>query len=163
MNLNKKRRLAAEALQVGRNRIVFNPQNLNEIKEAITKQDIKALHEEGAILIAPIQGRKTVEKRTRKRGPGKIKMKILNRKQNYVKLTRKLRAYVRYLKENNALSKETYYDVRKKIKNKLFKSKANLKEYLKMIETAIKSEKKKGTAKTGTKSIKKTSKKGGMK
>lgn len=137
MNLRKKRILAAKALGVGKNRIRFKPESLSEIKEAITKQDIKSLHSEGAIMIQPVTGRRAVEKRKRKRGAGKIKIKVNTRKQNYVRLTRKLRAHVRTLKHSGQLARETYHDIRKKIKNKHFKSKENLKEYIRGIESTV--------------------------
>ncbi|MEN9626093.1 MAG: hypothetical protein RL557_421 [archaeon] len=137
MNLKKKKILAAKTLNVGKNRIVFNSEALNEIKEAITKQDIKGLFEEGAIKIKPIRGRKTIVKRTRRRGAGKIKIKVGHRKRDYMHLTRKLRVYIKYARINNQVSKDIYKDVRKKIKNRYFKSLANLKEYLKSIATQV--------------------------
>ena len=138
----KKRELAAKALDVGKNRVYFNPESLNEIKEAITKQDIKALYEEGIIRIKPVKGRKKVVLRKRRRGPGKIKMKVKHRKQDYVKITRKLRGYLKTLNSNNKISKEVYYDIRKKIKMRVFKNMAHLKEYLQGIETAAHKSKK---------------------
>jgi len=87
MNLTKKKKLAAESLKVGKNRIVFNMANLAEIKEAITRQDIRGLRDEGVITIRPIKGRKKIERRKTRRGPGKIKKKINKRKQIYVKIT----------------------------------------------------------------------------
>ena len=41
MNLSKKKKLAAKTLGVGKGRLQFKQENLNEIKEAITRQDIK--------------------------------------------------------------------------------------------------------------------------
>jgi len=130
MNLKKKKELAAKALGVGKNRVSFNPEGLNEIKEAITKQDIHTLHEEGVITIKPIKGRRKIEKRSRRRGAGKIKMKVRHRKQDYVKITRKLRKYLKMLKNENAIDKELYLDMRRKIKMRIFKNTTNLKEYL---------------------------------
>jgi len=130
MNLNKKKLLASKALKVGKGRIVFNPEALSEIKEAITKQDIILLKEEGMISIKPVKGRRKTESRKTKRGPGKTKKKINKRNQIYVKITRKLRAYVKELKNQGEISIELYRDLRKKIKTRTFKSKASLKEYL---------------------------------
>ena len=87
MNLKKKKELAAKTLGVGKNRICFNPESLAEIKEAITKQDIHSLHQEGIITIKPVKGRRKIVKRSRRRGAGKIKMKVRHRKQDYVKIT----------------------------------------------------------------------------
>ena len=119
MNLLKKKELAAKALNVGKNRIKFNTESISEIKEAITKQDIRGLAQEGLITIKPIKGRRKVEKRNRKRGAGKIKKTINHRKQLYVKLTRKLRKYLKELKRNNEIDLAIYKQLRKKIKMKV--------------------------------------------
>ncbi len=131
MNLGKKKELAARTLKVGKERIAFVQSRLNEIKDAITKQDIKDLNKDGAIEIKEIKGRKKIVKRKRKRSYGKIKKKVKTRKQDYVIMTRKLRTYVAGLKQQGSLSKEEVEDIRKKIRNKHFRSKAHLKEYIK--------------------------------
>lgn len=130
MNLSKKKALAAKALKVGKGRIKFNSENLGEIKEAITKQDIRELVKDGAIIIKEIKGRRKNEKRKNKRGPGKVKKVINTRKRDYVIMTRKLRAYVAGLKANGELSREEVIEIRKRIRNKAFRSKAHLKEYI---------------------------------
>ncbi len=58
MNLEKKKKLAARTLNVGKERIIFLKSRLEEIKEAITRQDIKDLHKDGAIIIKEEKGRK---------------------------------------------------------------------------------------------------------
>lgn len=130
MNLSKKKVLAAKALNVGKNRLIFSSSALSEIKEAITKQDIKSLHSEGIIKIKPVKGRKKVTRRKTRRGPGKIKKKVNNRKQVYVKITRKLRAYIMGLRDRGTIERDLYKDLRKKIRMRFFKSKAGLRDYL---------------------------------
>lgn len=130
MNLGKKKALASRTLKIGKERIVFIKERLDEIKEAITKQDIRDLKKEGAIVIKDVTGRKKVEKRKRRRGLGKIKKKINVRKKNYIIMTRKLRAYVLAMLNRGEISKEDYKEIRKKIRNKAFRSKAHLKEYI---------------------------------
>jgi len=130
MNLIKKKQLAAKTLKVGKNRIVFSPGNMSEIKEAITKQDIRDLRAEGVISIRPIKGRKKIKKRKTRRGPGKIKKTINKRKQIYVKITRKLRIYVSELKKLGVINQKLFTELRKKIRMRNFRSKAHLKEYL---------------------------------
>jgi large subunit ribosomal protein L19e len=134
MKLDNKKRLASKALKIGKARIVLVESRLDEIKEAITKQDIKDLVKSGAIRIKPKKGRRKVEKRKTKRHEGKIKMKVSNRKQEYVKITRKLRAYAKELKNKGKLGPEEFKDIRKKISAKIFKSKSQLKDYLKESE-----------------------------
>ncbi|MEK6935578.1 MAG: 50S ribosomal protein L19e [Nanoarchaeota archaeon] len=130
MNLRTKKQLASKVLKVGKNKIHFNSLNLAEIKEAITRQDILDLYNQGIISIKLIKGRRKIIKKKTRRGQGKIKMKVNKRKQSYVKITRKLRAYLQELKSKNKIDRITYKDIRKKIKTRTFKSKANLKEYI---------------------------------
>lgn len=130
MNLKKKKALAARTLKVGKSRIVFLKPRLGETKEAITKQDIKDLKKEGAIVVKEIKGRRKNPKRKIKRSVGNIRKKVNTRKRDYVIMTRKLRKYVSEMKNKGVLSKEEVIEIRKKIRNKIFRSKAHLKEYI---------------------------------
>ena len=134
MNLSKKKQLTIRTLGIGKSRIVFVKSRLEEIKEAITKEDIKQLVREGAIIIKEIKGRRKVEKRARKRGAGKIRLKVNKRKREYVIITRKLRKYIKILKEKKELSNENFKDIRKKIRNRKFSSLKNLKDYLEVLK-----------------------------
>ena len=69
MNLKKKKALAVRTVKVGKERLVFSKSRLNEIKEAITKQDIRDVQNDGAIVIKEIKGRRKIKKRknTRRR------------------------------------------------------------------------------------------------
>lgn len=130
MNLRSKKALAARTFDVGKERIVFVNSRVNEIKEAITKQDIKDLKKDGAIIIKEVGGRKAVKKKSKKRGPGKIKKNVSKRKQEYVIMTRKLRSHVGELKKKGKMSNEEFKAIRKKIRNREFRNKAHLKEHL---------------------------------
>jgi len=134
MNLGKKKKLAARTFKVGQKRIVFVKPRLEEIKEAITKQDIKDLHKDGAIKILDILGQKKNKKKSTKKSPGNIRKKVNKRKQRYVIMTRKLRGYVLEMGKQGKLSRGEIIDIRKKIRNKAFKSKAHLKEYIGNLE-----------------------------
>ncbi len=133
MNLSKKKALAAKTLKVGKDRIVFVKSRLEDIKEAITKQDIRDLQKEGAIFIKEIKGRKANLKRKNKRSVGNIRKKVNKRKKEYVVLTRKLRKYVRELRNQGKLTRENSKDLRKKIRNRQYKSLGNLKEYIRSV------------------------------
>jgi large subunit ribosomal protein L19e len=130
MNLRNKKELAAKTLHVGKSRIVFVLERMDEIKEALTKEDIRALHQEGAILVKDVKGRKTQIKKKKKRSVGNVRKKVNRRKKDYVIITRKLRGFIRELKNQGRLSNEEVKEIRKKIRNKEFKSKANLKTYI---------------------------------
>ena len=129
MNIGKKKSLAIRTLKVGKERIVFLKPRLDEIKEAITKQDIRDLQKEGAIIVKDIKGRKKVKK-VNKRSTGNIRKKVNKRKKEYVIMTRKLRRYVAEMKKQGKLSKEEISDIRNKIRNRIFRSKAHLKTYI---------------------------------
>lgn len=131
MKLDVKKQLAARTLGVGLGRIKFDINRLEEIKEAITKQDIKDLHSTGAIIIKEKSGRQTKQKRKTRKREGKKRLKVNKRKQEYVIITRKLRRYIKELKTQGKLDKEKYLELRKKIKMKEFKSKRHIKEHIK--------------------------------
>ena len=105
MNLSKKKKLAARTLRVGKERVVFVKSRLEEIKEAITKEDIRYLKKEKAIIIKEIGGRKKKKSKKRK-STGNIRKKVKTRKKDYVTLTRKLRGYVKELKNQGKLSSD---------------------------------------------------------
>lgn len=132
MNLNSKKRLAARTFNVGLDRIIFNPARIDEIKEAITKQDMRDLFEGKAILIKEIRGRLKIEKRKTKRRAGKIKKTIKDRKGEYVRLTRKLRNFAKQLLVQGRVSREQHQNIRKQIKARAFRSKAHFKEIVKI-------------------------------
>ncbi|OIO80526.1 hypothetical protein AUJ84_03160 [Candidatus Pacearchaeota archaeon CG1_02_32_132] len=128
MKLDKKKALAVRTFGVGKSRIVFNNSRLDEIKEAITKQDIKDLVLNGAISIKEIKGRKTKKVKKTRRRKGSIKRTVNTRKRDYMTLTRKFRSYVTKLKKNGLISRENYIELRKQIRLKAFKSLAHIKE-----------------------------------
>lgn len=130
MNLANKKELASRTLGVGKERIIFLESKREEIKQALTKQDIKDLVQIGAIIIKEPKGRKTIVKRKNRRGPGKIKKKVNTRKRDYVLITRKLRKYLNAVSQTLGITKQEKKEIRKKIRNKQFKSKANFKDFL---------------------------------
>jgi len=134
MNLSKKKALAARALNVGKARILFNVQRLGEIKEAITKQDIRDLHKEGIILIKEVKGRRKLVRRNTRKRMGSRKKRILNKKHQYVTLTRKFRRYLAYLKNKKAISKEHFLQLRREIRARMFQTLTQLKERIKEVK-----------------------------
>lgn len=129
MNLSKKKDLARRTLGIGRERIIFLESRLEDIKEAITKQDIRDLQKEGAILIREIRGKRKAKKK-RRRSTGNIRKKVKRRKKDYVIMTRKLRKYVSEMKKMGKVSKEDARDIMKKIRNRIFMSKSHLREHI---------------------------------
>jgi large subunit ribosomal protein L19e len=128
MKLENKKALIARSLNVGKNRIALNEARLSELKEAITKQDIKDLKDAGVITVKEKKGRKTKPKRKTRRRAGSIKKKVKTRKQDYVALTRKLRAHLTVLKKRGTISTDDVNEIRKEIRSKNFRSLSHMKE-----------------------------------
>ena len=136
MKLEKKKDLVARTLGVGKSRIIFNTQRLSEIKESITKQDVKDLIQSGAIRIREIKGRLRKEKRKTRRRIGTIKKRVKSGKREYVTITRKLRSYLKSLRKKGEISKDNYLQLRKRIRSREFKSLSQIKE--RIIELGVK-------------------------
>ncbi len=131
MNFRNKKELTARTLKVGKGRIRFIESRKDEIKDALTKQDIRDLVASGAIIIKKVKGRKKIEGKER-RSAGNIRKIVKKRKQEYVILTRKLRNYVKGMAPQ--INKEEFKKIRKKIKNREFKNKMDLKRYVEEIK-----------------------------
>lgn len=141
MNLKTQKRIAAQILKIGVSRIKFDVERLNDIKEAITKSDIRSLIKEGVISKKnkPFQSRararilKEKKKKGNKKGAGSrkgTKNARLNRKYVWVKKIRNLRGFLRELKVKKMLDNKDYRDLISKSKGGLFRSKRHLKLYI---------------------------------
>jgi len=128
MNLKMKKKLSARTLNVGIGRIIILRED--EIKDAITKQDIRDLVASGAIKIRETKGKRTKIRRSQRRGPGKVKKMVNSRKKDYMHLTRKLREYARQLVFQGKISRGHHKIIRKQIKSKIFRSKSHFKELM---------------------------------
>ena len=128
MNLKNKKKLVGKTMSVGIDRVIIN--RPEEIKEAITRQDMRDLIQAGAVSIKEVKGRRKVEKRKRRRGKGNLRKTVNKRKENYMIMTRKLRKYVRILKKQGKITNEKYHEIRKKIRGKEFRSLAYMQEHL---------------------------------
>lgn len=81
MDLSTQKRLAADILKVGVNRVWIDPDRVDEVARAITRESIKKLIKEGAIKakqkkgISRYRARKIAmqKKKGRRRGKGSIK------------------------------------------------------------------------------------------
>lgn len=133
MQLNKKKELAARTLKVGKGRVVFNTARLDEVKDAITKQDIKDLFADKAISIKEITGKRKKEKGKTRRRQGSIKKNVNTRKRDYMTITRKLRAYITELRKHGTILSEEYWKLRREIRAKNFRSKSHMKERIQQI------------------------------
>jgi len=125
LNLRSKRRLAAEVLGVGEDRIIFDEEYNDLIKDAITRSTIRGLVGFGAIKVAPKTGisrgrfRERRMKRRRGRGPGSHKGSKgarVPRKERWVFKVRSLRRRLKVARERGEIQKERYWRLYKQVK-----------------------------------------------
>ena len=128
MKLEKKKALAAHAIGVGEGRIVFNRERLADIKEAITKQDMRELARDGAISVREIKGRRAVVNQKRRRRHGSVRKKVKKTKQEYTRNVRILRAYLKQLRRQQSVGSEHFIKLRKEIRARKIISRTNLRE-----------------------------------
>ncbi|MEK6792805.1 MAG: 50S ribosomal protein L19e [Nanoarchaeota archaeon] len=137
MDLSKKRALVARTLEIGIGRVMFNVSRIDEIKKAITKQDVRDLVANKSIFIREIKGRKVNTVRKRRRA-GSIRMRPNSRKRDYIILTRKLRAYISEIRKHGSINNEEFTKIRKGIRSKIFKNRAHLKEHIQVMHKGVK-------------------------
>lgn len=141
MNLRKVKRIAADVLKCGINRVQFDTERNEDIKEVITKADVKRLIKDNAIKAAPlkstsrVRARKTaVQKRKgRRRNAGSVKGKFnarLNSKKAWMNGVRAQRALLKELAGKELITKSDYHSLYSKVKGGFFRSKRHIKLYL---------------------------------
>lgn len=141
-NLSKQKKLASKVTGVGTERVKIDQSMAEEIKEAITREDIRALISNGAIEILPAQGisrhrareRHEQKKKGRRRGPGLRRGKAGAREpthRKWINKIRSLRAHLMELREKKILDPKTYRELYMRAKGGFFRDMGHLKIYLK--------------------------------
>ncbi|MFX0072601.1 MAG: 50S ribosomal protein L19e [Candidatus Hermodarchaeota archaeon] len=142
MNLNAQKRMAAEILKCGENRVYFDPYLTEEIKMAITREDIRSLIKEGIIqkrYKKGISNSRTKNRHERKkkglaRGLGKrkgTKYARTPKKRAYIARIRPIRRELRKLRDKKMITPSTYRKLYKNAKGGMFYSVAQLNRYIK--------------------------------
>jgi len=143
MNLKNQRRMAAELLGCGVNRVWIDPNRLEDVADAITRNDIRVMINAGAIKAAQKKGissgrRKYLagqKKKGRQRGPGSrkgAKGARTPRKRQWIRRIRPIRARLKELREQGVLDSSTYRKYYRQAKGGMFKSTAHLDTQLKL-------------------------------
>jgi len=140
-DLSAQKRLAADVLDVGKNRVWFNPDRQGDIADAITREDVRELVDEGAIQPKDKQGnsRGRARERQQKRayghqkGAGSRKGKAGARqdpKEEWQSRIRAQRTKLRELRDDGTLSNSQYRDLYDKAGGGEFDSVADLERYI---------------------------------
>jgi large subunit ribosomal protein L19e len=133
--LTLQRRLAADVLKVGETRIAMNPEHLEDIKNAITRSDIKKMISHGYITVRMTKIKMPdLYKKKRKRGYGSRKGRLgakVTKKERWIHTIRPLRNMIKDLRDKGTIDTKTYRKIYYQIKSGAFRSRSHLKVYLK--------------------------------
>ncbi|MFW9983934.1 MAG: 50S ribosomal protein L19e [Candidatus Odinarchaeota archaeon] len=141
MKVSSQRRLAAQILKVGENRVWIDPNRLDDVAMAIRRDDIRRLIHEGAIRQLPIKGvsraraKELVEKR--KRGlrsghgsrKGKSTAKVSGKEQWMIKI-RAIRRHLKKLRARRIISPSDYRRLYRLAKGGVFPSIRRVDNYI---------------------------------
>ncbi len=131
MTVKSVKRMAADILNVGINKIRIKPENIKQVLEAFTHADVNALINDGTIDAKEKKGRRKKEKK-RKRGAANIRGRpSTDRKKKWMKVIRSQRAYLKKMVSTGVLDKKHKRIIYGRIKSGMFKSKKTLLTYLK--------------------------------
>lgn len=141
MKLVTQKRLAAILLKCGLDRVRFDPARLNDIKEGITKSDMRLLISDGFVWAEPVKGVSRVRARKiagqkrkgLRRGDGSKKgtpNAAVSDKDRWMARIRSQRAFLRELKEQKLVSLAAYRELYLKSKGGFFRSKRHIKLYM---------------------------------
>jgi large subunit ribosomal protein L19e len=141
LSLKSQRRLAAAILKVGETRVWIDPERIDYVETAITREEIRKLIHEKVVKSLPEKGvsraraRVLAEKRKKglRRGPGgksgPARSKI-SKKQAWMNRIRPLRRRMRKLKLTRAITVSTYRKLYDMSESGVFESKADLERYI---------------------------------
>lgn len=141
-DLSSQRRLAAQILKIGRNRVWIDPERMDDVEGAITREEIRKLIHEKAIVSMPEKGvsrsrAKTIREKKRKgrrSGPGSMTgagYAKVTKKEAWMKKIRSLRRKLRELKAGRIIAEATYSQYYRMAGSGRFESIAELERNLK--------------------------------
>jgi len=133
MKLTVQKRLAAQILKASEKRVKFDQDRLSEIKESITKVDLRGLISDGAITVIPKKGvsRARVKKKTQGQGSRKGKKKARTpKKDTWMKKVRLQRKFLKELREKGNITDGDYRKLYRKSTGGFFRSKRHVKIYI---------------------------------
>jgi len=140
--LKSQKRLAAQIMKVGQNRVWIDPERIDDVEVAITRDEIRKLIHEGVIKRLPEKGVSRArarilhekKKKGRRRGlgsrSGAARTKV-SKKEAWMSRIRALRKRLRELKTKRIISENTYRKLYRIASSGRFSSIAEMERYLK--------------------------------
>ncbi|MDD1772666.1 MAG: 50S ribosomal protein L19e [Methanomassiliicoccales archaeon] len=142
MDLKNQKRMAAEVLKCGYNRVWIDPNRAEDVADAITRADVRTAIQSGSIRALPVRGisrgrarhRLAQKAKGRRRGQGSRKGTSGARKpkkEAWIQTIRPLRNTLRELRDEGKITRTVYREFYMKAKGGMFRSKNNLLMHLK--------------------------------
>jgi large subunit ribosomal protein L19e len=141
MDLKNQRRLAAEILKCGENRVWMDPTRMEDVSDAITRADVRRLINDKAIRAKQkkgvsrgraryIQGQKKKGKRSGQGSRKGAKGARTPKKRAWIQTIRPIRAQLKEYRNSGKIDSKTYRKTYRRAKGGMFKNKARLKAHL---------------------------------
>jgi len=141
-DLSSQRRLAAQILKVGQNRVWIDPERMDDVEGAITRDEVRKLVHEKVIVSMPEKGvsrsrAKTIRAKKakgRRSGLGSVtgaSYARVTKKQAWIVKIRSLRRKLRELKASRTITEDTYSQYYRMAGSGRFQSIAELERNLK--------------------------------
>ncbi len=141
-NLTSQRRLASQILKIGQNRVWIDPERMDDVEGAITREEVRKLIHEKIIDSLPEKGvsrsrAKIIREKKlkgRRSGPGSITgagYAKVTKKEAWMKKIRSLRRKLRELKASRIITEKTYSQYYRMAGSGRFQSIAELERNLK--------------------------------
>jgi large subunit ribosomal protein L19e len=142
MKLNVQKKLAAKVFKCSTKKVKIDSSRAEDIKESITKKDIKGLIKEGAITKRKTQensrsrARKIQKQKSKgkRKGPGSkkgSKNSILSKKDKWIIKIRAQRKLLKELRDTDQITKSIYNQLYLKSKGGFFRSRRHINLYIK--------------------------------
>lgn len=149
MKITSQKRLAAQLAGASPKRIKFTQDRLDDIKEAITKADIRGLINNKVIKVLPKRGvsrvrarkRQSQRRKGRQKGPGTLKSKScarFDKKRKWINKIRSQRALLNALRTRKIVDNKTFRMLYMKSKGGFFRNKRHIKLYIKENDLILK-------------------------
>ncbi|AAL63946.1 50S ribosomal protein L19e [Pyrobaculum aerophilum] len=132
------KRLAADILGVGVSRIKISPEAAERLEEVVTKDDVRALIDQGLIWAEPERGvsrgrwrvRHIKKKKGRRRGHGSRKGPRTDEEEAWKEKVRAMRRFLNTLKRKGKLEPRVWRQLYRMVKGNYFRDLDHLKTYI---------------------------------
>ncbi|MGA1822109.1 MAG: 50S ribosomal protein L19e [Thermoplasmatota archaeon] len=141
MDLSNQKRMASQVMKCGIHRVYFNPNNIDEISEAVTRQDIRKLVDEGIIRAKQKKGISSGRKKKmasqkavgKRKGHGSrkgSKYARFPRKRRWISTIRPIRRTLMEYRADGVISRDKFRQYYRHASGGMFRSVSHMKAHM---------------------------------